>query len=659
MRIRLLTFLFFFMLYFTGLSKPGILDYIISIELKSTPVKLILNKIEQIGRVQFSYNPELIDENRLVSLNIKNKSIRYGLSFIFDGSIRIKEVGEHIVLLKNENKSDIKAREKQDEQYVFSGKITDELTGLPIYRASVYDVDSRFAVLTDKRGNYTLSIPIAERIRSLYFSRKGYKREVIVVDAKNKSALSNDIVLSPIVVTIEKIKGNEVTEIPNGFEDKALSGVLVSYETYQHGENLPEINETRLAQISLVPSVSIGSNLSTNGLIINNFSLNVLSGYSKGVNGLEIGGIANVVNGDVRWCQIGGITNLVAGDVTGVQVAGISNLVEGNVIGVQVSGIRSGIDGEMKGVQVSGINSIVRSNAVGVQVSGIHSMVTNDMEGIQISGIRSVANGDMKGLQISGISSSVIGSYHGVQISGIKNVIKEGAYGMQISGIYNEVVDTLFGGQISGIGNRALKGNTYAQISGIFNLSRVNEGVQLSSIYNQTNDNKGIQTGLINISKKSSGVALGLINYVEDGYHKVEVSTNEIFHANVVVKSGSQRLYNSYSFGFRFGKAPVCVAGLGLGSYFNLTKKSMLSVDFSAHASFNSTDYNSMLNKLSLTFDYKPAKWITIFAGPSINSSVLLNGGDGIEFPNQPFYEKELSNGSLELWIGGQFGIRL
>ena len=658
MRNKGLTFLCFFMLYFTGLSKPGILDYIISIELKSTPVKLILNKIEQIGRVQFSYNPELIDENRLVSLNIKNKSIRYGLSFIFDGSIRIKEVGEHIVLLKNETKSDIKAREKQNEEYVFSGKISDELTGLPIYRASVYDVDSRSAVLTDKRGHYSLSIPMSEHIRSLYFSRKGYKREVIVVDATNESALKNNIVLSPTFISIEKIKKNEVKEIPIGLEDKALSGVLVSYETYLHGENLPEINETRLAQISLVPSVSIGSNLSTNGLIINNFSLNVLSGYSKGVNGVEIGGIANVVNGDVRWCQIGGITNLVAGDVTGFQVSGISNLVEGNVLGVQVSGIRSVVDQEMEGVQVSGINSIVRSDMVGVQVSGISSMLTNDLEGVQVSGIRSVVQGDMKGVQMSGISSLVIGSHHGVQISGIKNVIEGQSLGLQISGIHNKVVDTLVGGQISGIGNRALKGNTDIQISGIFNLTHVNEGLQLSSLYNRTHENKGIQIGLINISKKSSGAALGLINYVEDGYHKIEVSTNEIFHTNLVVKLGSQRLYNSYSFGVRFGKVPICVAGLGLGSYFNLSKKSMLSVDFSAHASFSSTNYNSMLNKLSLTFDYKVAKWITIFAGPSINSSILLNGGDSIKLPNEPFYEKELSNGSLELWFGGQFGIR-
>jgi hypothetical protein len=598
------------MFYFTGLSKSGILDYIISIELKSTPVKTILNKIEQIGHVQFSYNPELIDENRLVSLNIKNKSIRFGLSFIFDGSIRIKEVGEHIVLLKNESKSEIKAREKQDNQYVFSGKILDELTGLPIYRASVYDVDSRHAVLTDKKGNYRLSIPMSEQVRSLYFSRKGYKREVIVVDTKNEVALKNNIILVPVHVTIKKIKGNEVKKIPNSLEKRALSGVLVSYETYQHGENLPEINETRIAQISLVPSVSFGSNLSTNGLIINNFSLNILAGYSKGVDGFEIGGIANLVNGDVRGFQVGGITNLVAGNVEGFQVAGISNLNQGYV----------------NGGQISGISSIVKR--------------------------------DIKGIQISGISSIVRGSFDGVQISGITNLATEKSYGVQISGIYNQVIDTLIGSQLSGIGNSARKGKTLNQISGIFNVTHVNMGVQISAIFNHANYNKGFQFGLINTSTKSKGIALGLINFVKEGYHKIEVSTNEVFHTNIVVKSGVKRLYNSYSFGVRFSKTPLYVAGLGFGTYFNLAEKSVLSVDFSTHASFNSTDYNSLLNKLSLTFDYTPANWITFFAGPSINSNFILNEGELIELPNQPFYVKDLTNGSLELWVGGQFGIR-
>lgn len=599
------------MLYFTGLSKSGILDYAISIEIKSTPVKLILKKIEEIGGVKFSYNPELIDENRLVSLNIKNRSIRYGLSLIFDGSVRFKEVGEHIVLLKNEDKDEIKAREKQDAYYVFSGRITDELTGLPIYGASVYDVDSRYAVLTDKKGNYTLSILMSESIRSLYFSRKGYKREVIVIDTKSESALVNNIILSPTNIDIEKINGNEITEIPIGIEDKALSGVLVSYETYQHGENLPEINETRIAQISLIPSVSFGSNLSTNGLIINKFSLNVLAGYSKGVDGFEIGGLANMVNGDVKGCQIGGITNLVAGNTNGFQLAGIANLSQGNV----------------KGVQVSGISSIVK--------------------------------GDMDGVQVSGIASVVRGGFDGVQVSGISNLVFEKSYGVQIAGIYNQVIDTLVGSQISGIGNSALKGNTLNQVSGIFNLTNINSGTQFSGIYNHANENNGLQIGLINTSVRSTGIAIGLINFVKEGYRGYEISTNESFQSNIVIKSGVKRLYNTYSFGNQIGKDNLMTAGLGMGTYFDLSKRIMLSVDGSFNSTFTKNNYNSFFTKLSLTIDFKILKWLVLYAGPSLNSDFSLNGGEAIDFSYKPFSEKDLPNGFIRHWGGAQIGIRL
>jgi len=627
MRIRVLTFFCFFLFYFTGLSKSGILDYIISIEIKSTPVKLILDKIEGIGKVHFSYNPELIDENRLVSLNIKNKSIRYGLSLIFDGSIRVKEVGEHIVLLKNENKKEVKAREKKDTYYVFCGNISDELTGGAIYRASVYDVDSRYAVLTDEKGNYTLSIPMSERIRSLYFSRKGYKRKVIVIDTKNELALVNNIVLSPIDIDIEKIKGNEVVKVPQSIKDRALSGALVSYETYQHGENLPEINESRMAQISLVPSVSFGSNLSTNGLIINQFSLNVLAGYSKGVEGFEVGGLANMVNGDVNGCQIGGITNLVAGHVKGVQIAGISNLNKGSV--------------------------------EGVQLAGISSIVQGGVEGTQVSGILSVVKGDIKGVQISGISSIVGGAFDGVQISGIKNLAFKKSYGTQIAGIYNQVVDTLIGSQISGIGNSALKGNTLNQVSGIFNVTNVNSGTQFSGIYNHANDNNGLQIGLINTSVRSSGIAIGLINIVKEGYSGYEISTNEAFQSNVVIKSGVKRLYNSYSFGRQLGKNDLMSAGLGLGTYFDLSKRFMLSVDGSVNSTFTKSNYNSFYSKLSLTIDFKILKWLVIYAGPSVNSDLSLKGGESIDFSYKPFSEKEVANGFRRNWGGAQFGIRL
>jgi hypothetical protein len=596
----------FILLQFTGLSKSGILDYTISVELKSTPVKLILFKIEEIGKVHFSYNPEIIDENRLVSLNIKNKSIRYGLSMIFDGTVRFKAVGEHIVLLNNEDKT-----LKENQLLVFSGKIIDEMTGLPIEGASIYDVDSRLAVVSNKNGNYTLNLEEIELVRSLYFSKKGYIRQVIVFDANKQNALVNNITLKPKPVDIEKLNRENISEMPTKIGDKAISGSLVSYETYQHVENLPEIKESRIAQISLVPSVSFGSNLSTNGLIANNFSLNVLAGYSKGVEGAEIGGLANIVNGNVTGAQIAGISNIVGGNITGFQASGIANLVEGNFMGCQIGGISSIIKRDFTGAQINGIGSITR------------------------------------------------GGFTGAQISGISNLVYESSKGVQISGIYNQVIDTLIGGQISGIGNSASKGYTFVQAAGIFNVSNTNYGLQASSIFNYSKVNNGLQVGLINTSTRAKGVSLGLINFVKEGYHKTEVFTDEVFHANIRLKSGVKRLYNSYNFGVRFEDTNIYAGGLGLGSYFDLSEKIMLSVDLSSQATVSNEKFNSLLNKFSLTLDYKIANWITVIAGPTLNTNIDFNSQESLNLVKNPIYQADLNNNQqLKMWVGGQFGLR-
>ena len=125
MKSKVLSLILALMLPLFGYSKESILKRVISIEIVETPVINILQTIEVLGKVQFSYNPEVIDEDRIVSLSIKEKTIEYGLSLIFDNSIRFKEVGTHIVLLKNETKAEIKVRKKEKSDYIFTGIITD------------------------------------------------------------------------------------------------------------------------------------------------------------------------------------------------------------------------------------------------------------------------------------------------------------------------------------------------------------------------------------------------------------------------------------------------------------------------------------------------------------------------------------------------------
>jgi len=613
MRIKFILLISILYFNFTGLSKSGILDYTITLSVKSTPIKTILKKIEDVGHVQFSYNPNIIDENKLVSLNIKQKSIRFGLSLIFDKSIRFKEVGQHIVLLKNELKKDIRARKQVQEFYVFTGKITDRLTDKPIEGASIYDVDSRHAVLTNKNGYYKLTVPVEEQTRSLYFSKKGYKKVVIVVDASKTLNLKNNISLFPEQVDIEKIVRNEPVKVPQTFQEKAVSGIMISPETYQHSENLEDIEETRLFQVSVVPSLGIGSNLSTNGLIVNKFSLNIIGGYAKGVDGFELGGIFNVDKENVNGIQIAGVTNLIGGNVNGLQIAGVTNIVQGNV------------------------------------------------NGFQVSGVVSVTKQNLDGFQISGISSIIRGGFNGFQVGGVTNIVYENSTGFQLAGIYNEVKDTLIGSQIAGVTNRAVLGNTTVQIAGISNVNNINSGVQISVILNRTKINNGFQMGLINLSKQSNGIALGLINFVKEGYHKTEISTNELTHLNITFKSGVKRLYNTYSYGIRFDKKPLHSIGLGLGSYFTMSERINLNTDLSLHLLLKDKKNYSYLFKLSPTFDYKLTNWITVFGGPSVNMNItyLSKAVDGIIKPNTPIFNSYDSAGSnITTWFGGNIGFR-
>lgn len=610
--------LFFFVLFCAqvGDAKFLLLDKVITIDIQKTAVKKILNVIEVKGQVKFSYDPDLVDENKIVSLSIKEKTIRYGLSLIFDGTIRFKEVGSHIVLLQNESREAIKERKKDRDNYIFTGKIFDKRSGKPLVNASVYDVDARFAAKSDQNGLYELVIPKEERVRSLYFKKKDYEAVVIVIAADNPENLVNNILLNPISKNVRKIEPASVEKVQVPIEERALSGALISEDTYIHSENLDGIEEIRLAQISLVPSVGIGSNLSTNGLITNRVSLNVLAGYSKGVRGVEVGGILNMTKGDVRGAQVAGISNLVGGDVTGGQVAGIASLIQGNFTGAQVSGISGIVKRDFYGVQASGISSIVR------------------------------------------------GRFEGIQISGISNIAYKSSRGIQVAGISNTVFDTLIGIQGSGIVNFALHGTNYAQVSGIANIADSSKGVQISGIFNRAKVNSGFQLGLINCSKSSTGIALGLFNFVREGYHKTELSANEIFPVNLTFKTGSKRLYNSYHFGLRFGQQLYYSGGLGFGTYFDLADRIILSVDLTGDLVFKESNSNgfAQLYKLSTTFDYQLAKWVTVFGGPSISMNVMqFKDADGLfssDIAFRPFYTEQNAVAGIQGWVGGQLGFR-
>lgn len=121
---------------------------------------------------------------------------------------------------------------------------------------------------------------------------------------------------------------------------------------------------------------------------VNNFSLNLLWGGNEGLDGVELGGVANFIETDVTGIQLAGVGNAVGGDVKGTQIAGIANLVQNNTSGVQISSLLNASGGNMRGFQ----------GAVGVNYSGI------GQKNIQVAGLGNYSGGYTQ-LQLSGIAN--------------------------------------------------------------------------------------------------------------------------------------------------------------------------------------------------------------------------------------------------------------
>jgi hypothetical protein len=280
---------------------------------------------------------------------------------------------------------------------------------------------------------------------------------------------------------------------------------------------------------------------------------------------------------------------------------------------------------------------------------------------VQVGGIFNLT-GYVEGVQVAGIHNYVAGDVNGVQVGGINNIVQRSTNGLQIAGIYNHVKNEVKGIQVSGITNYAKTKVNGIQVSGIVNVSKEVNGMQVGGIFNYTKKLRGVQIGLVNFANESTGYSIGLLNFVPNGYHKLVISTNEVFQANAAYKSGNNKLYTIILGGISTrDNARAYSFGLGLGKEITLTNLLSINPEISSQYVYLGSfkDYNS-LNRINFDFHLNFGKHLSIFAGP------VLSGY--YEETKNPFpgYKKDLtktgyntfkiSNNMLG-WIGWNAGI--
>lgn len=403
--------------------------------------------------------------------------------------------------------------------------------------------------------------------------------------------------------------------------------------------------------LGLFPPIS--TNGANAGNCINQFSLNLIAGYSAGLTGLEFSGIMNTERDFVRGAQIAGFGNFVNGEFTGFQYAGFANFNRGLSNGFQIAGFANFNYAQADGVLAAGFFNFTNGKSLALQMAGFANFC-EDIEGLQASGFLNVAKGNGKAIQMSGFANLTMGDIKGIQASGFLNYSKRKMQNVQASGFLNITGDDASGVQLAGFSNIAKGNMTGAQLSGFLNTAKKVNGLQL---------------GFINIADTiESGIPIGFISIVKNGFRELELSFGDAMNTQLAFKTGVDKFYNIFAVGAQFlGNDYHWGYGYGVGTHLIKNEKFATQLEYMVYHINEGeawTDYYNNLQQVKLNFSKKLNNHLRIHAGPSFNLMISDKRHNQLQdakskFPPYQLFSFSGKNNTTCGWIGFTAGLQI
>ncbi|MFD2203135.1 hypothetical protein [Shivajiella indica] len=525
----------------------------LNITAKNERIDDFLKRLSQEAGCVFSYSPSAIDVTKSISGKFSNQPLREILENVFENQVEIKQKGNYVIL---------SPKSSLDKGVVVSGYVVDETTKKGIRDVTIYDPITLKSTNTDEFGFFELTVknPSLEEVE-LVINKRDYTDTLVVNDINNPF---QKILLKTSQVDMEEI-GKTIA--------KPLKDFWLWTKNSVGFTNLENVSDTihRGFQMSIIPFV--GTNRKLSGNVVNDYSLNILGGFSGGTNKLEFGGLFNLNKGNVKSVQVAGLLNQVSGTVKGIQLAGLSNAV--------LDSVNAG--------QVAGLVNFNKGNVKGFQLAGLMNLVASDFGGFQLAGLANYTNREVK-------------------------------------------------------------------------------GVQMASLLNVGRNVKGTQIGLFNYADSLQGAQIGLISFVRKGYHQVEIGSDEMLPLNVSLRSGTRSFYNMLFAGMRTNNSDstTWAFGYGIGISPSLGKKTALNIELSSQQlNKGNVSALNLVNRLYIGMEFRLARKIHFYAGPSINLRVFdssYNDHPLLFTYTNPTIISENSvpseNLATQFWIGGRAGFR-
>lgn len=587
--MKYLTLLFILFFWLKNESLGQHLYKKLNLNLKEKTVEHALEQISLKGDFNFSYDGKLLQKDSVISIKVSEAYVWQILDQLFDYQVSYKETDNHIILRPAQHRFYLVAEEISATKYNYkiSGYVINSINEKGVDQVSVYEKRLLQSSLTNKDGYFSIKFRGNHPSVVLTASKENYKDTSMIFLA--------DIAIAPEGYLDKSTKSSFT--VSSVIERTRINRFLLSSRRSIQSLNIPDFFANSPFQASLIPG--IGSHGMMSSQVINKGSLNLIGGYTAGINGVEVGGVFNITKGKVEKVQIAGMFNAVGGQLNGVQLAGFTNFTLDSI----------------KGVQIAGTSNYTSSAVAGVQIAGVVNYTSQSLEG----------------LQIAGVSNLVLKHVQGTQIAGLINI-----NGKNIQGT-----------QVSGLGNISLQKVSGTQISGLFNYAKAVDGVQIA---------------LINVAGSSNAYSIGLFNFFKDGYRKIEFTSDEILNTQISFKTGNAKLYTFLLGATHIEKdQKAFAAGLGIGHDFRALKKLQFSLLSSSKVFFTGNDrYFPILNRISFQPSYPIMSNLRIFAGPSFNffhddNNQQVAGGYKTIFPS---YASNL-NTHIKTWVGWNVGLTI
>jgi len=207
----------------------------LNLKFKNYSVREILSQIEDDSEFYFLYNSKIVDVERKVNLNIKNKKVDDILDILFEDTNVDYTIIDRQIVLSGEGTINLKSVLQQQQSQV-SGTVTDE-SNLPLPGVTIIAKGTLTGVISDTDGKYSLTIPSGAT--TLIFSFIGMRTQEIEIADQTQI----NVILLQDVIGIE-----EVVAIGYGVTRKSDLTGSVSSVSAEELENIPASRVDQILQ---------------------------------------------------------------------------------------------------------------------------------------------------------------------------------------------------------------------------------------------------------------------------------------------------------------------------------------------------------------------------------------------------------------------------